>query len=114
MIKRTHIGELDGHIGEEVMIKGWVNIYRDQGKMVFIDFRDATGLVQGVVLPDSPALTIAKECRSEWVVEVKGVVNKRPEKMAKHKTLLGEHVMAQYIREILLEYLSLASAFQFQ
>ena len=89
MIKRTHIGELDGHIGEEVMIKGWVNIYRDQGKMVFIDFRDATGLVQGVVLPDSPALTIAKECRSEWVVEVKGVVNKRPEKMAKHDVQNG-------------------------
>lgn len=48
--------------------------------MVFFDFRDRSGKVQGVVLSDSEALEIAKEIRGEYVVSVTGVVNSRPEK----------------------------------
>jgi nondiscriminating aspartyl-tRNA synthetase len=48
--------------------------------MVFFDFRDRSGMVQGVVLPGSEALEVAKETRTEYVVSVTGVVNKRPEK----------------------------------
>jgi aspartyl-tRNA synthetase len=48
--------------------------------MVFFDFRDRSGSVQGVVLPGSPAIDTAKEVRSEFVVSVTGKVNKRPEK----------------------------------
>lgn len=77
---RTLIGELGSHIGETLTIAGSIEVRRDQGKMVFFDFRDRSGYVQGVVLPGSGALEIAKECRSEYVVAVEGTVNARPEK----------------------------------
>lgn len=80
MKERTLIGELGKHVGETVSINGWVDVRRDQGKMVFFDFRDRSGVVQGIVLPTSPAMETAKEIRNEYVVRVEGVVNKRPEK----------------------------------
>ena len=66
--------------GETVLIQGWVSVRRDQGKMVFFDFRDRSGAVQGVVLPKSEALETAKNVRAEYVVSVEGKVNARPEK----------------------------------
>ena len=79
-MERIYIKNLNQKVGEEVLIKGWVNVRRDQGKMVFMDMRDFSGLVQCVVLPNSLAIDIAKEVRTEWVLSVKGKVNKRPEK----------------------------------
>jgi nondiscriminating aspartyl-tRNA synthetase len=79
-MERTLIGDLGSKVGQEVSISGWVDVRRDQGKMVFFDFRDRSGSVQGVVLPGSAALETAKECRSEYAVRVAGTVNKRPEK----------------------------------
>lgn len=81
-MERTLIGELGKLVGETVSISGWVDVRRDQGKMVFFDFRDRSGLVQGVVLPASPAMETAKDIRNEFVVRVEGIVNKRPEKNA--------------------------------
>jgi nondiscriminating aspartyl-tRNA synthetase len=81
-MERTLIGELGKHVGETVSISGWVNVRRDQGKMVFFDFRDRSAVVQGVVLPGSSAIETAKEVRNEYVVRVEGIVNKRPEKNA--------------------------------
>ncbi len=78
-MKRTYIKDLNKEIGREVVIKGWVNVRRDQGKMVFMDMRDMTGLVQCVVLSKSEAIETAKQIRTEWVLAVTGVVNKRPE-----------------------------------
>jgi aspartyl-tRNA synthetase len=80
MGQRILIGELGQHVGEHVSICGWVDVRRDQGKMVFFDFRDRSGYVQGVVLPKSEALEAAKDVKHEYVVEVGGVVHKRPEK----------------------------------
>lgn len=81
MSKRILIRDLESHTGEEVMIQGWIDVRRDQGKMVFFDFRDYTGKVQGVVLPNrEEAILVAKETRSEFVVEIMGIVNKRPER----------------------------------
>jgi aspartyl-tRNA synthetase len=77
---RTYIKDLKGKVGQEVVIKGWVNVRRDQGKMVFMDMRDMTGLVQCVALPNSPSIETAKETRTEWVLAITGIVNKRPEK----------------------------------
>ncbi len=81
-MERTLIGELGKHVGKTVSISGWVDVRRDQGKMVFFDFRDRSGKVQGVVLPGSEAMETAKELRGEYVVRVEGVINKRPEKNA--------------------------------
>ncbi len=81
MEKRTYIRDLQQKTGETVLIKGWVDIRRDQGKLIFVDFRDMTGKVQGVVLPNhTEAMEVAKTIRPEWVVAVEGIVNKRPER----------------------------------
>ena len=79
-MERIYIGDLREHIGESVLIKGWISVRRDQGKLVFFDVRDRSGSVQAVVLSKSNALAAAKEIRPEWVVSIKGIVNKRPEK----------------------------------
>jgi aspartyl-tRNA synthetase len=79
-MQRTLIKDLREHIGESVLIKGWVAVRRDQGKMVFFDFRDMTGSVQGVVLSGSPAIETAKNTSRESVVYVTAEVKKRPEK----------------------------------
>ncbi len=80
-MERTYIKDLPAQVGKEVTIKGWIDVRRDQGKMIFFDFRDMTGKVQGVVLPNAKvALEVGSKVRSEWVVEVKGKVNQRPER----------------------------------
>lgn len=80
-MERTYIKDLGQKAGETVLIKGWVDVRRDQGKMVFFDFRDMTGYIQGVVLPNrAEVIEIAKTARPESVVMVEGIVNKRPEK----------------------------------
>lgn len=84
------IGELSRHAGEDVSIQGWVDVRRDQGKLIFFDFRDRSGKVQGVVLPGSPAMDAAKEVRNEYVVRVDGTVNKRPEKNVQADKLNGD------------------------
>ncbi len=89
-MQRTYIKDLKGKTGGEVLIKAWVDIRRDQGKMVFFDFRDMSGKVQGVVLPGSPAMETAKEVRSEWVLAITGKVNARPEKNVKADVLNGD------------------------
>lgn len=80
-MERTEIGKLNTKVGETVLIKGWVHIRRDQGKLIFFDFRDRSGFVQGVILPNAKeAHEVGSKLRSEWVVSVTGKINKRPEK----------------------------------
>jgi nondiscriminating aspartyl-tRNA synthetase len=96
-MNRTYIKDLGqkiglpaGEAGEEVLIKGWIDVRRDQGKMIFFDFRDMSGKVQGVVLSNNTeTLEVAKEVRPEWVVAVTGKVNARPEKNVKADVLNG-------------------------
>lgn len=89
-MERTLIADLAEMKGEEVLIQGWVSVRRDQGKMVFFDFRDRSGTVQGVVLPNSLAIENAKDIRNEYVVSVKGKVNERPPKNIKEGILNGD------------------------
>ena len=91
MEERTLIKDLSGKAGETVTIKGFVDVRRDQGKLVFFDFRDRSGTVQGVVLPGDEALMeAAKEIRNEHIVTVSGIVNKRPEKNVQQGKLNGD------------------------
>jgi nondiscriminating aspartyl-tRNA synthetase len=81
-MERTLISELKNHIGETVSISGWVDVRRDHGKMVFLDIRDRSGKVQVVCLPNhSEAVMTAQELRPEWVVQIEGKINERPENM---------------------------------
>jgi aspartyl-tRNA synthetase len=89
-MQRTKIKELKKNLNKDVSISGWIKIRRDQGKMVFFDIRDASGIVQGVVLPKSPALDNAKKTRPEFVVQIKGKVNKRPEKNIQEEKQNGD------------------------
>src|ERR1700722_9971153 len=98
---RTLIGEMGKCVGSEVSISGWVDVRRDQGKMVFFDFRDRSGIVQGVCLHNSPAMETAKELRSEYVVRVSGIVNKRPEKNAQLEKQNGDIELEIKVIEIL-------------
>ena len=80
-MKRTYIKDLKAMTGTEVTVCGWVDVRRDHGKLIFIDLRDMTGRVQSVALPNNKeAHEVANKVRSEWVVRVTGLVNKRPEK----------------------------------
>ena len=84
MDNRIFIKNLEEQVGKTVTIAGWVDVRRDHGKLIFIDLRDATGMVQMVALPThEEAHTLANEVRPEWVISVEGIVNKRPEKMIK-------------------------------
>lgn len=88
---RTLIKNLSGEVDTEVTIKAWVDVRRDQGKMVFLDMRDASGKVQAVVLPmHKEALEEAQKVRPEWVLEIKGKVNKRPAKNIKEGVVNGD------------------------
>lgn len=83
-MERTYIKNLNEHIGKEVTVAGSVDIRRDHGKLIFLDLRDMTGKVQMVALPNHAEVAeMASKVRSEWVVEVRGMVNARPPKMVK-------------------------------
>jgi len=81
---RTLISETISKIGETVLVKGWVNTRRDHGKIVFIDVRDRTGLLQIVLSPE-----LAGNLHSEDVVYVTGKVQTRPEKLVNPKLATG-------------------------
>ena len=89
-MERTLIAELNTHISETVFINGSVDVARDQGKMAFFDFRDRTGLIQGVVFGKPEVLEVAKTLKPEYVVAVTGIVNARPEKMRKEGVQNGD------------------------
>ena len=88
-MERTFIKDLAEHVGETVLIQGWVSVRRDQGKMVFFDFRDMTGTVQGLVTPNHAAMETAKNTSRESVVAVTAAVQERPSKNAQADKMNG-------------------------
>ena len=80
-MKRTYISDTKDLTGKEVELYGWVATRRDHGKLIFIDLRDRSGIVQVVFTPSSNDYTKASELRSEWVVKITGTIKTRPEKM---------------------------------
>lgn len=101
---RTYIKDLSTFIDQEVLVQGWIDVRRDQGKMVFLDIRDVTGKVQAVCLPfHAEAVAVAQTLRTEWVVAVKAKVNKRPEKNIKVDVLNGDIELEVLSIEVLNE-----------
>ena len=80
-LKRVLSSKVQEFVDQEVKIAGWVNIRRDHGKLIFLDLRDKDGIVQVVVNPrvSEEAHKATQEVRSEYVLEIIGKVNKRPE-----------------------------------
>lgn len=93
-MQKTHnCGELQStHDGMKVILAGWVHRRRDHGGVTFIDLRDRSGLVQIVANPEhSPkAHQDLAPVRSEWVIQVQGQVNIRPEGMINEDMNTGE------------------------
>lgn len=85
-MERTLISDTPKKIDSEVLLKGWVNTRRDHGKIIFVDLRDRTGLVQVVF----SGIAEAKNLRPEWVVEIKGLVKERPENLINSKLQTGK------------------------
>lgn len=78
---RSHYcGELnEQHAGQEVSLCGWAHRRRDHGGVIFVDLRDRDGIVQVVFDPDrADSFSLAESVRSEFVLQVKGLVRLRP------------------------------------
>ena len=111
-MQRIFVNETISKIGEKVKVSGWVNVRRDHGKIIFIDLRDISGLLQVVFanpmydIKDASMSDIMKKAdqlRSEWVVSIDGIVKERPENLKNPKIETGSVELAAEKLEILNE-----------
>jgi aspartyl-tRNA synthetase len=92
-LKRTHkCGELSvKETGQNVVICGWVDNWRDHSGLFFVDMRDRYGKVQIVFSPEKSELyQMGKKLRSEYVIAVSGKVEKRPDDAVNQALATGE------------------------
>ncbi|MBI4039243.1 aspartate--tRNA ligase [Candidatus Daviesbacteria bacterium] len=78
-MSRVSASQTIDHVGQEVTLQGWVNIRRDHGKLIFIDLRDSSGIVQIVFIKavfEGPYVFV-EELRPKFVVEINGMVKPR-------------------------------------
>ncbi len=101
---RTHYcGELDRqHIDQQLSVCGWVNRRRDHGGVIFVDLRDARGLLQVVFDPDDATMFAdAETLRNEFVIRVEGRLRVRPEGTFNPEMPTGEVELLAHSLEIL-------------
>lgn len=100
---RTHrAGDLRAeHRGEQVAVCGWIANRRDHGGVVFLDVRDATGIVQVVVDPTSDTGVDPHTLRAEYVLRVEGTVRDRPEGTVNPDLPTGEIEVVASVVEVL-------------
>ena len=99
-LTRTHTcGELrTSHVGADVSLMGWVHKIRDLGGLLFIDVRDRYGITQ-VVARDADVLAVTKLLRPEFVIAVRGPVERRADETLNPKIATGGvEVAAREIR----------------
>jgi aspartyl-tRNA synthetase len=100
-LKRTHTcGALrPSDVGANVVLLGWVHRIRDLGGVTFLDIRDRAGVSQVVVRENDALMTVAKRLRSEFVVGISGVVQRRSPDTVNPKLATGEvEVLVRDIR----------------
>ena len=101
---RTLAQDIGAHEGKEIELKGWVDVRRNHGKLIFLDLRDRTGIAQAVVTPKDKGLhKIADTLRTEWVIALKGIVQKRPVGMENSKLPNGSYEISVTGIEVLSE-----------
>lgn len=90
-MRTTYAGLVtEEYLGQEITLNGWVQKRRDLGGLIFIDLRDREGIVQLAFSEKNPkALELAEKMRSEYVIEVKGMVQKRSEENVNPKMKTG-------------------------
>lgn len=92
MKRTTYCGLVnESFLDQQVCLQGWVQKRRDLGKLIFIDLRDRTGIVQLVFSHefDPAALEVADQLRSEYVIEVAGAVVRRSDAEINSKMKTG-------------------------
>jgi aspartyl-tRNA synthetase len=101
---RTHILDTKDKAGQKVELFGWVDTRRDMGKIIFVDLRDRSGIVQVVFTPDDRQMyDLANTVRPEWVLKISGTVGERPEKMVNSDIETGKVEIQPEKLEILNE-----------
>ncbi len=93
-MSKLSIEGLAEKIGENVEVLGWIQNIRDHGNVIFVDLRDRSGVIQLVIFNKKMVSKANQELNIEHLVEVKGVVQKRPEKMINPDLLTGEIELA--------------------
>lgn len=90
-MERTLTKNAPEKVGQEIKTKGWVRVRRDHGKLIFVDIRDRSGILQIVFSPKTSqqAYSLATELRTEDVVEVVGRVKERPKNLVNEKIVTG-------------------------
>src|SRR5438093_7161085 len=91
-LTRTHsCGALRAEdVGADVVLLGWVHRVRDLGGVTFIDIRDRAGVSQLVVRENDAVMAVAKRLRSEFVLGVRGMVQRRSADTINPKIATGE------------------------
>ncbi len=103
-MQRIFINETINKIGEKIKVSGWVNVRRDHGKLIFIDLRDRSGLLQVVFSGASKDLwKLADALRPEWVVSIEGLIKERPENLKNPKIETGNVELEAEVLEVLNE-----------
>ncbi|MFH1142163.1 MAG: amino acid--tRNA ligase-related protein [Candidatus Uhrbacteria bacterium] len=91
-MQRTLNVETTNQIGQRVRLNGWVNARRNMGKIVFLDMRDRSALLQVVIVPDElddASKNLIDEIRPEFVLRIEGIVQERGEKQKNEKLPTG-------------------------
>lgn len=90
-MRTNYCGQLDlSHVGQEIVLCGWVHRRRDLGGMIFIDLRDREGIVQVFFDPDhQEAFEQAAELRNEFCIQVSGTVRARPDSQKNREMATG-------------------------
>jgi aspartyl-tRNA synthetase len=101
----------EANVGQEVVVTGWANSYRDHGGIIFIDLRDKTGLIQLTCDPeDNPeAHKAADSVRDEFVLIAKGVVRHRGEGLVNPRLKTG--AIEIIVKELTIENKSAPTPF---
>ncbi len=103
-MQRTLNAETVKYIGKKVKVSGWINIRRDHGKIIFIDLRDISGILQAVFTPkNSEIYKKAQGLRPEWVISLEGTIQERPKQMVNPKLLTGQIELQVEKLEVLSE-----------
>ncbi len=103
---KTNATETVNKIGEEVLLKGWVNARRNMSKITFFDLRDRSGIVQVVCVPnemDETSNEDVKKTRLEYCVEIKGIVQERGAKQKNPEMATGNVEILAKAMKVLTE-----------
>lgn len=99
---RALVNETLEKVGEKIKVSGWVGARRDHGKIIFIDVKDISGILQVVFTPkDKELYKMAESLGPEFCVSIEGQINQRPEKMINDKIQTGKVEMLAEKMEIL-------------